>query len=526
MVKNKFIKSVINFIKKQETLDYHKIMHKPSADFAFENSRLFRAMVTLPHQCLLAVLPENIANELKFGEQSQQQRLLTPCRTFFLFYQMLFFCRLLFLSFCLLEEHHGWPLFWIIDRADPLLKTINSEVTFNAMFGFCLAPLVIFGLALEVLLYVKPELYFWKLFYDLMIENERHFWSLNPKVHYLSISLNPLSPVESLAEIKAYIYKLWRYEKPVFASRLLHFPHVHPSVRYKILIISVVYRQFIKVALLAQSTFLFLSWLGLVYLLSKYYHLLSLYFLLGALDVGLVLYVFKRGFVQLNFFLFLLVLLMSTCSMHLWWLNGKLMKAVGVSSSSAKSFRKLDVKYRKKTPPARMEKMLYLARFYRSEQLTIVLTVYRLNEVFVSLLTFIGIGSNVLANIYLVSSLVFDGPSMSLHYQVILVVGILTQIGGIYIVALPMIVLSNTLYSGTRYLFTVQRRLHWPFVGEKLALSHYYELLNTDEPVVFKLGYIGSFTNDWLLQVRLFAEFMVEQVFNSFFSLFLSLTSS
>ncbi len=266
----------------------------------------------------------------------------------------------------------------------------------------------------------------------------------------------------------------------------------------------------------AKPPFFFIAWLGLLYLIFKYYRRNSrLYLLLGGLDAGFILYSFKRSFAQLNFFLLHCVLMMTIFTMHLKGLNRLLkscslankvevegnfqrMRGGGGGGGVSERFQRR----RFSISPTNTVEALQLFQFYRSEQLNIAMAIYHLNEAFVSLLTFLGIGSNVIANIYLVTSLVFDGPTMGVHYQLIMVGGILAQIGGIYQAALPLIVISNTLYSGARHLFVVQRHLHWQFLGEKIALSHYYELLNTDEPVVFKLGYIGTFANDWLFQVN------------------------
>ena len=492
-------------------------MFIPPADFAFENSRFFRAMVTLPHQYLLEALRENIESKRKYGGRGEDRWLLTPFRVFLYSYLLLFFFRLLFMSFCLLEEHHGWSSFWIVlERVDPVMRIIAGDFSSNAMLGFCLAPMVFFELALEVLLHAKPALHFWKVFYELTVENERHFWAYNPRIHYLSIYLNPLNPFETLSQVKAYARRLWHYRRPIFASRLPHFRHVHPLVRFRILLISFVYRQVLKVVLFCQTTFLFIAWLGLLYLIFKYYRRSSrLYLLLGGLDAGLLLYSFKRSFAQLNFFLLHCVLMMTIFTMHLKGLNRLLkncslankvevegnfqrMRGGGGGGGVSERFQRR----RFSISPTNTVEALQLFKFYRSEQLNIAMAIYHLNEAFVSLLTFLGIGSNVIANIYLVTSLVFDGPTMGVHYQLIMVGGILAQFGGIYQAALPLIVISNTLYSGARHLFVVQRHLHWQFLGEKIALSHYYELLNTDEPVVFKLGYIGTFANDWLFQVN------------------------
>lgn len=426
-----------------------------------------------PTNILQNIITTNLKN-------SNKQYLISKfCIAKFIYLTILIF-RLTFLTFASKNKNY----FWFIEQYDPSLNYLTKKFISNYMIGLCLAPLVCFILLLDFITYIKPNLYIWKLYRQLTLENGVNFWQLNDS---LKISIKWKSPILNYFECQRKIHKLTNFYKVQFNSKLSYYPNICPKVRVKVYFISIIYLQITKITLIINLTYNIFFYFILLYNISQYHSGAMLY--VAAIDLAIIVQAIFASFVLVNFHVYNLAVTLLTFALHLKHLNQLL-------------FITLMQRQKKRTSWQIMH-VIDVLRFFRQEHTKMASDIDRLNRQIVSTMSMFCISSNLLCNLYLVTALVwFD---QNFESKVITFILIITEIVGMYINALPLTLVIETFYSSTKYHFLFQHFLNSKFAVEKVKLAYYYEFMSSkkNRRIAFSAGSLGNFSIESMFQVKI-----------------------
>src|SRR5699024_10413481 len=143
-----------------------------------------------------------------------------------------------------------------------------------------------------------------------------------------------------------------------------------------------------------------------------------------------------------------------------------------------------------------VNRIVQTLKYFHQEHLKICCDVYKINESILSSVTAFGVGSNVYSNIFLITA--FFYADFSLPQRAFTFTGIIAQLGGIYMVGMPLIVFTEQLYRSAKYMIRYQRFLDKRVIEEKLKIAYYFEFMHTDKKIQFTSGHFGTFARDSL----------------------------
>ncbi|MDL4916168.1 MAG: hypothetical protein QRY16_21115, partial [Enterobacterales bacterium endosymbiont of Blomia tropicalis] len=353
--------------------------------------------------------------------------------------------------------------------------------------AFAAAPFPIFVWYFDYEVNIRKYNYVWRIVHDLIVNNGRNFFQLNP---HFRPTINLSSPIDTLKQWKTILGWFYKPEtNPVplrFEIRQLrYYPNLIPTSRSRF-----IFRNYLMISFNS----IFIIGTVIVLIAGSTYFIWSFVIpnvdgslrkmLCGSIDVILIC---CCAFHTIRMILFLLHSLTIELLVYHFIIN------------------KLDL-YLKKAL-----KMTYKGRwtqkqlsrqldFFRFEHANGVMNAINANRYIVSPLLLTGSLSNFTFNIYLISALYF--LRMAIGEQLLCFAVIVLQILFSLSALLPLISLTACIHHSALLIQDAQYCINGTnYLTKKLKLMTYFELMHTTNQITFTLGPVGKITRKSLMEV-------------------------
>lgn len=367
---------------------------------------------------------------------------------------------------------------------DRIILYVNQDHLIDAtMLNLFSLQLLMFAYY-DYVIYVRPDPFAWRIVYDFVHGNSRNFFRLNPQ---FAFPFKRLSIRVFVTRIKEILGSLREKEmKATFtAPHLTYFPKLPVRARVNVALRLWLLNTFNGLFLLFAISVLFTgyAYYGLQ-ILPLESLLMCAFFTVTSLSAA---YIFIFGFEKILFFFILYYLLAYTYTFISGHSNGQLVKAIRLNGG-----------YAKKQTLREALLVREFTRFHR-EHLRLSNYVLRISKTVTSPGLLYGFLATIGSNIYAATTLNLRNDISSLN-RFMLTVVILAQLSSGIIILLQYIQITNSLHAHHREIYRAQMSLGERFLSAKLKVSTFYEILNSNERICFKVGPIDQVSSKALFE--------------------------